>query len=89
MVCNVPDVLTSSTRQQLFKDLIFFVTPGISDPPILRLKEIILSAGGTIEKERRSFTSIQQFKPNTYFLISCLEDVHLIDDLLKINYGII
>jgi len=89
IVCNVPKVLAISTRQTLFKSLTFFITPGITLPSSTRLEKIIKSAGGTVEPNRKSLNSIKNLPPNTYFIISCIEDLHLVDDLLKINYGIV
>lgn len=89
MVCYIPNVLANSTRSQLFKSLTFFITPGIKFPPSTSIKDIIISAGGTIETIIRSVDSIKNLPPNTYFIISCLDDLYLIDDLLQINYGII
>lgn len=89
MVCDVPVVLANSGRNQLFKNLKFFVTPGVNCPSSSHVEEMILSAGGTIEKERKSIYSIRDLEPFTYFIISCLEDFHLVDDLVIIYFGII
>lgn len=52
------------------------------------MEDVIKSAGGTVESNRKSLDSIKNLPPNTYFIISCVEDLHLVDDLLQINYGI-
>ncbi|VVC40830.1 Zinc finger, RING-type,Zinc finger, RING/FYVE/PHD-type,BRCT domain [Cinara cedri] len=88
MVCNVPNVLANSRRSQLFKNLTFFVTPGIQSPPSTYIKEIIISAGGTIETILRSENAINSLPPNHYFIISCLEDACSIPDILEINHVI-
>lgn len=89
MVCNIPNVLANSNRPQLFKYLKFFVTPGIKFPPSISIKEMIMSAGGTIETIIRSVSSITTLPPNTYFIISCLDDFLWVEDLLQIIDGII
>ncbi|XP_050524401.1 PAX-interacting protein 1-like [Daktulosphaira vitifoliae] len=86
IVCRVPRVLVSALRQNLFRHKIFYITPGILYPPYSRFEEIILSAGGIVEKEIRSINNVQLLTPNTYFVISCSEDLHLVNDFLKINY---
>lgn len=92
MVCVVPKVLANPKRQQLFKNLMFFVTPGVCIPSVSKntwISDMILSAGGTVDSKRRSIHSIKNLPPNTYFIISCNDDLHMVDDLLQINYGII
>ncbi|KAL5239337.1 hypothetical protein ACI65C_006747 [Semiaphis heraclei] len=81
---NVPEILEKNSRHLLFKHLTFFVTPGITYPPSLSLTQIISSAGGTIERTRRSLESIRDATPNSYFIISCQEDNYFYNDLLGI-----
>lgn len=92
VVCNVPKVLANPKRQQLFKNLMFFITPGVyfsTIPKNTWISDIIIAAGGTVDSKRRSILSIQNLPPNTYFIISCNDDLHMVNDLLQINYGII
>lgn len=89
IVCNIPKILKSSLRQHLFKSLTFFITPGITLPSNACLKEMIKSAGGMVESSRKSLDSMKNLPPNTYFIISCAEDVHLVNDVVEINYGIV
>ncbi|XP_050423408.1 PAX-interacting protein 1-like isoform X2 [Adelges cooleyi] len=44
--------------------------------------------GGMVEKEIRSLHSVQQLEPNKYVIISCSEDLYLVNDFLKIGYAI-
>jgi len=88
-LCYVPAILENNNRRVLFKDLSFFVTPGIMNPPADSLKLIISIAGGTFEKTRRSLESIRGLAPNSYFIIACQEDHHLYNDILDIDNGII
>lgn len=87
ITCNVPKVLSNPIRHELFKGKIFYVTPGITRPSVLVVWQIIESAGGTVEKKRRSWRRIQELAPNTYFIISCNNDLHLISDIIELSYG--
>uniref|UniRef100_A0A2H8TDD8 PAX-interacting protein 1 n=1 Tax=Melanaphis sacchari TaxID=742174 RepID=A0A2H8TDD8_9HEMI len=84
-LCNVPAILDNYKRHQLFRRLSFFITPGITYPPVHRLEEIISSAGGIVEKTRRSLKSIQETPAFSYFIISCPEDHYLCNDLSDIH----
>lgn len=84
-LCCIPEILENKNRRLLFRDLSFFVTPGIIYPPSHYLEQIISSAGGTIERTRRSLESIRGLAPNSYFIISCQEDHYLYNDLLDID----
>jgi len=88
-LCYVPAILENNMRRLLFRYLSFFVTPGITYPPPHSLTQIISSAGGTIERTRRSLESIRNAAPNSYFIISCQEDHYLYNDLLGIYNGMI
>jgi len=63
-LCYIPAILENNNRHILFRDLSFFVTPGIIYPPSHCLEHIIYSAGGTIERKRRSLESISGLAPN-------------------------
>ncbi|CAI6360450.1 unnamed protein product [Macrosiphum euphorbiae] len=83
--CYLPPILEKKNRRLLFKDLSFFVTPGIIYPPSKHLELIISSSGGKIERIRRSLESIRCVAPNSYFIISCEEDYCLYNDLSDID----
>ncbi|XP_022173995.1 PAX-interacting protein 1-like [Myzus persicae] len=82
---NITTILANNKRHLLFRYLSFFVTPGIKYPPSSFFEQIIFSAGGTIERTRRSLESIHGLAPNSYFIISCQEDHYLYKDLLGIS----
>ncbi|XP_022163732.1 PAX-interacting protein 1-like [Myzus persicae] len=84
-LCYIPAILENKMRRLLFRYFSFFVTPGIKYPPSHCLEQIIASAGGTIERTRRSLESIRGSAPNSYFIISCPEDHYLYNDLLGIS----
>lgn len=56
-------------------------------PPVFVVQQIIESAGGTVEKQRRSWKSIQKLASNTYFIIACNKDLHLISNIIEKSYG--
>lgn len=80
-------MLSNPNRQELFKGKIFYVTPGVNHPKAFVVRQIIESAGGTVEKQRRSLRSIIELEPNTYIVIACTNDLHLVADLIRSSYG--
>lgn len=84
--CNVAKVLQMKDRSQLFKGKIFYLTPGVV-PAVSALREIIECAGGTVEKQRKSFKVIQEMRPRTYLPITCSDDLHLVADLIQNDCG--
>lgn len=87
IVCNISQVLKNSRRSKLFEKMTFFITLGLRNNH--GIEAMIISAGGILETEERSISSIQTLPLNTYFIISCLKDIHLVDDSIKNIYGII
>lgn len=84
--CDIAKVLQCEDRGQLFQGKIFYITPGTIPSPTA-LRGIIESAGGTVEKQRRSLKSIQEMKPRTYLPIACSGDLHLVADLIQNDCG--
>lgn len=80
--CNVTKVLSSPDRKKLFKDKYFFITPSVV-PGASAIREMIECAGGVVEKKRRPLKVIQEMEPYTYIVISCINDFHLVADLIK------
>lgn len=76
-------------RQGLFRNKNYFITSGIESLLAKHVEEIICAAGGNIESQIRNADSVQNLPPDSYFVITCTEDFHLIADLLQINFGII
>lgn len=87
-LCHVPTILRQYRCQKLFRFISFFITPGITYPPIHHLEKIISSAGGVLEKTRRSLESIKETPALSYFIISSPEEHKLYDDLSHIPNGI-
>lgn len=65
---------------------IFYVTPSVIPSPSA-IAEIIESAGGTMEKARRSLVQIQEMNSNklTYIIVTHENDLHLLTDVLRAN----
>jgi PAX-interacting protein 1 len=87
VICKVHKVLSNPNRHELFKGKIFFVTPGVTRPSVFVIRQIIESAGGIVEKQRRSLRAIQELEPNTYIVITSNNDLHLVADLIRSSYG--
>lgn len=88
VICKVHKILSNPNRHELFKGKIFYVTPGVTHPSVFIVRQIIESAGGTVEKQRRSLRAIQELEPNTYIVIASNNDLHLVSDLIRSSYGI-
>ncbi|KAF3426357.1 hypothetical protein E2986_06497 [Frieseomelitta varia] len=87
--CNIEKALASPNRGTVLKGKIFYVTPSvIPSPPAIA--EIIESAGGTMEKTRRSIAQIQEMNSNklTYIIITHENDLHLLSDVLRVNISV-
>lgn len=87
VICKVHQVLSNPNRHKLFKGKIFYVTPGVTRPSVFIVRQVIESAGGTVEKQRRSLRAIRELGPYTYIVITCNNDLHLVDDLVREYYG--
>ncbi|KAL5240628.1 hypothetical protein ACI65C_008038 [Semiaphis heraclei] len=87
VICKVHKILSNPNRHELFKEKIFYVTPGVTHPSVYIVRQIIESAGGTVEKQRRSLRAIQELEPNTYIVIASNNDLHLVSDLIRSSYG--
>lgn len=87
VICKVHKILSNPNRHELFKGKIFFVTPGVTRPSAFVVQQTIESAGGVVEKQRRSLRAIQELEPNTYIVIACNNDLHLVADLIRSSYG--
>lgn len=78
--CNIGKVLSSSIRRTLFEGKTFYITPQVS-PTSKDVTRWIELCGGTVEKTRQSNAKIQEINtkaPNTYIIISCETDLHLV-----------
>jgi len=87
VICKVHKILSNPNRHELFKGKIFYITPGVTRPTVFVVRQIIESAGGVVEKQRRSFRAIQELEPNMYIVITCNNDLHLVADLIRSSYG--
>lgn len=78
--CDVQAVVKSATRSRLFENRVFYITPSVTPAPNY-LRWLIEQSGGRWEHNRRSIMKIHELNqqsPNTYIVISCPEDLHLL-----------
>ncbi|KAI5695490.1 hypothetical protein M8J76_014385, partial [Diaphorina citri] len=90
VVCNVPAVLrTGEARARLFAGKTFYLSPSIAPSPGA-MRKMIEAAGGSVERQRRSWSKIQDGglggEGPSYLVITCRADLHLVADLLKHDY---
>lgn len=84
--CDVDEVLLcGEQRKKLFEGITFFLTPCVK-PSKAGLTEMIELCGGKVEKNRRSYVSIQEMhtqKPFSYLVLTVPNDLHLVYYLLQ------
>lgn len=87
--CNIEKALASPNRGTVLKGKIFFVTPSVIPSPSA-MAEIIESAGGTMEKTRRTVAQIQEMNAGklNYIIITHENDLHLLSDVLRANISV-
>lgn len=88
--CDIQKVIKSTTRRTLFAGKTFFVTPSVRPQPkeIIKLIEF---CGGKVEAKRRTAAQITQTnsqQPDSYIILTCSNDLHLVHDLMKIGKSI-
>ncbi|CAK1541736.1 unnamed protein product [Leptosia nina] len=84
--CDVDEVLLGGEqRKKLFEGITFFLTPCVK-PAKASLTEMIELCGGKVEKNRRSYVSIQEMhnaRPYSYLVLTVPNDLHLVYYLLQ------
>lgn len=78
--CDIPAVVKSVNKHKLFENRVFYITPTVTPAPGY-LRWLIEKCGGKLESNRRSVMKIHELNnqnPNSYIIISCPEDLHLI-----------
>lgn len=84
--CDISEVLLcGGQRKKLFEGVTFFLTPCVK-PSKSSLTEMIELCGGKVEKNRRSYISIQEMhnaKPFSYLVLTAPNDLHLVYYLLQ------
>lgn len=84
--CDISEVLLcGEQRRKLLEGVTFFLTPCVK-PSKAALVEMIELCGGKIEKNRRSFISIQEIhnqRPYSYLVLTVPSDLHLVYYLLQ------
>lgn len=79
--CDVPSVVKAPGKNKLFENRVFFITPSVK-PSVNYLRWLIEQCGGKWEQNRRSIGKIHELNnqnPNSYAIISCPEDLHLLN----------
>ncbi|KAJ9576194.1 hypothetical protein L9F63_006927 [Diploptera punctata] len=87
--CSIVQALEKNNRNELFKDKIFYLTPGVVPRPAV-LTEIVECAGGKVDKYRRSVKVIQDMNKNgfNYIIVTVSQDLHLLKDLIRNGIGL-
>ncbi|KAI5634191.1 twin BRCT domain-containing protein [Phthorimaea operculella] len=84
--CDIQEVLLcGEQRRKIFEGVTFFLTPCVK-PSRGQLTEMIELCGGKVEKNRRSYVSIQEMhtqKPYSYLVLTVPNDLHLVYYLLQ------
>lgn len=80
-------VIQSQTRSRLFAGKYFFITPDVY-PASRDIAKMITYSGGIVEAKRRSALVIAETQskcPDSYIIITCVQDISLVYDLVKIE----
>lgn len=85
--CNIMKILSNPDRSRLFAGKVFYITPGVI-PSRSALTEMVICAGGIVEKQRKSLKQIQELDSNSYIIITVSNDFHLVSDVIRANIGI-
>ncbi|XP_057378838.1 PAX-interacting protein 1-like isoform X2 [Daphnia carinata] len=83
-------LLSLPQRDQLFKGKIFYITPSVV-PSRSVLRDIIENSGGQVVAQPKSMKMISELMnkdENSYIVISCATDFHLLNDVMKSKIGI-
>lgn len=84
--CDISEVLLcGEQRRKLLEGVTFFLTPCVK-PSRASLIEMIELCGGKVDKNRRSYVSIQEIhnqKPYSYLVLTVPNDLHLVYYLLQ------
>nr|SVE74992.1 EOG090X027U [Daphnia dolichocephala] len=83
-------LLSLPQRDQLFKGKTFYITPSVV-PSRSVLRDIVESSGGKVvgqPKSARAISELTQKDENSYIIISCATDFHLLNDAVKSKIGI-
>lgn len=86
---DIPKLLSTSQRDQLFKGKTFYVTPSVV-PSRSLLRDIIESSGGKVvpqPKSMKAISELTQKDQNAYIIITCPTDYHLLSDAVRNKIG--
>jgi hypothetical protein len=85
--CDITNVINKpiEERTKLFNGITFYMTPGVQ-PSRTVLTEMIEICGGKVDKNRKSYASIQEIhkeRPYSYLVLTAMNDLHLVYYLLQ------
>ncbi|KAF4518538.1 hypothetical protein B566_EDAN004282 [Ephemera danica] len=83
-------LLQKPNRTQLFKDVTFYVSPGVI-PSLAVLEDVIVASGGRVERQRRGAPRIieqNRARPNSYIVLASTNDLHLLVELINARIDI-
>nr|SVE77471.1 EOG090X027U [Daphnia lumholtzi] len=83
-------LLSLPQRDHLFKGKMFYITPSVV-PSRSVLRDIIENSGGKVIAQPKSMKVISDFvskDENSYIVISCPTDLHLLNDVMKAKIGV-
>nr|SVE80614.1 EOG090X027U [Daphnia magna] len=90
MDIDLPKLLSLPQRDQLFKGKMFYITPSVV-PSRSVLRDVIENSGGKVVAQPKSMKVISELMnkdENSYIVISCTTDFHLLNDVMKSKIGI-
>ena len=86
---NMVKLLELPQRDQLFKTKTFYVTPSVV-PCRSVLRDVIENSGGKVVsqlKNTKTILELNQKEENSFIIISCTVDFHLLSDVIKHKIG--
>lgn len=89
MDIDLPKLLSLPQRDQLFKGKMFYITPSVV-PSRSVLRDVIENSGGKVVAQPKSMKVISELMnkdENSYIVISCTTDFHLLNDVMKSKIG--
>nr|SVE73424.1 EOG090X027U [Daphnia atkinsoni] len=90
MEIDLLKLLSLPQRDQLLKGKTFYITPSVV-PSRSVLRDIVESSGGKVVAQPKSMKAISELThkdENSYIVISCATDFHLLNDVMKSKIGI-
>jgi len=90
---SLSETLAKTKRDQLFKGVVFYITPSVQ-PSFDTLNKIIIHSGGRGARYAARRWSVDQMKEMNsaghlfYIIITCEDDIHMVEDVLRAGIGV-